>query len=300
MSYAYTVDDSLEATGFLVREEQRPHRRRRHGGAAPRGGGEGGPGGDGGPALPERRRPGAAAGAPAAGAWSGSSWSTPWSGHRRRAATPPSSAEQVLDAIADLRAAVAAGDLTRLERQSHESEEPGLQAGVHLHEREGEGDAAAAIQAALDEVDGPDLRPHRPGRPGAPPRSPPASRGCSPAMWTGMRACSPRTCWRPSPPRSWTSSPGSSPKPTRRGGQADHRRHLVLRLRPAGSEEAQRLVEGRSVTVRFSRDWSGRGGHDGGAGGGAGGGRAVRRGAVHRPLPVRDHPAAPADGGAGL
>jgi len=49
LSYAYTVDDSLEATGFLVREESvlaSP-------GGIARGGGEGLPRGDGGPALPE-------------------------------------------------------------------------------------------------------------------------------------------------------------------------------------------------------------------------------------------------------
>lgn len=53
LSYAYTVDDSLEATGFLVREERVLASPGRDCGSAARGGGEGLPRGDGGPALPE-------------------------------------------------------------------------------------------------------------------------------------------------------------------------------------------------------------------------------------------------------
>ena len=64
-------------------------------------------------------------------------------------------------------------------------------------------------------------------------------------------------------------------------------------------EDAERLVEGRSVTVRFSRDWSGEVDMTVERVGEPEDGRCAVVLSTDR-YPLRDHPAAPADGGAGV
>ena len=275
MSYAYTVDDSLEATGFLVREET----------VLSGGGGTV-------ELLPEEGEKVARGETVALLYQSGEGLERrqelesltlereqlEYALERAQTGGDASQlSQQVLDAIADLHASVAAGDLTRLEEEAQKLKSLVYKREYTFSEGEGEGDASAAIQASLDEVEA----------------------QISALTAQAAQDTTAVTAGQSGVFSGQTDGFESQLTPDKLGGQADHRRHLVLRLcrrqrggpAPAPGEQRHRPLLPGLV---------GRGGHDGGAGGGAGGGRAVRRGAVHRPLPVRDHPAAPADGGAGL
>ena len=254
MSYAYTVDDSLEATGFLVREET----------VLSGGGGTV-------ELLPEEGEKVARGETVALLYQSGEGLERrqelesltlereqlEYALERAQTGGDASQlSQQVLDAIADLHASVAAGDLTPAGGGGPEPEEPGLQAGIHLQRREGEGDASAAIQASLDEVEAQisaltaqaaqDTTAVTAGQ-----------SGVFSGQTDGFES-------QLTPDKLETITAAELAQLARQQPEADP--NAVGKLITdatwyfvfaAGSEEAQRLHQGSSVTVRFSRDWSG-------------------------------------------
>ena len=220
MSYAYTVDDSLEATGFLVREET----------VLSGGGGTV-------ELLPEEGEKVARGETVALLYQSGEGLERrqelesltlereqlEYALERAQTGGDASQlSQQVLDAIADLHASVAAGDLTRLEEEAQKLKSLVYKREYTFSEGEGEGDASAAIQASLDEVE---------------------------AQISALTAQAAQDTTAVTAGQS-----GVFSGQTDGFESTDATWYFVF---AAGSEEAQRLHQGSSVTVRFSRDWSG-------------------------------------------
>ena len=194
LSYAYTVDDSLEATGFLVREERVL--------ASPGGIVD---------LLPEEGEK-VSRGETVALLYQNDSGlarkeelqsltmekeQLQYALERTQSGGDSSQlSQQVIDAIVALRSSVSTGDLTQLEDETLLLKSLVYKRDFTFNGGEEDGDAAAAIQSSIDAVDAQ------------------MPRGCSPLLPTAMRACSPPLCWRPSPPASSASSTASGPSRT--------------------------------------------------------------------------------------
>ena len=254
MSYAYTVDDSLEATGFLVREET----------VLSGGGGTV-------ELLPEEGEKVARGETVALLYQSGEGLERrqelesltlereqlEYALERAQTGGDASQlSQQVLDAIADLHASVAAGDLTRLEEQAQELKSLVYKREYTFGEGEGAADASAAIQASLDGVEAQisaltaqaaqDTTAVTAGQ-----------SGVFSGQTDGFES-------QLTPDKLETITAAELTRLSRQQPAADS--GAVGKLITdatwyfvfaAGSEEAQRLHQGSSVTVRFSRDWSG-------------------------------------------
>lgn len=211
LSYAYTVDDSLEATGFLVREERVL--------ASPGGIVD---------LLPEEGEK-VSRGETVALLYQNDSGlarkeelqsltmekeQLQYALERTQSGGDSSQlSQQVIDAIVALRSSVSTGDLTQLEDETLLLKSLVYKRDFTFNGGEEDGDAAAAIQSSIDAVDAQiaalSARPPR-----TPAASPPVRRGSFPGRPTAMRACSPPLCWRPSPPASSASSTASGPSRT--------------------------------------------------------------------------------------
>ena len=252
-SYSYTVDDSLEATGFLVREEQVLTNA---GGVVE--------------LLPQEGEK-VARGGTVALVYQDSS------GLERRQQLQQLELEkeqleyalertgagggdasqltgQVLDAIAELRAAVAGRDLTDLERQSMD-----LKSLVYKREYAygGTGEESAdAIQAALDEVDS-----QISSLSSQAAQSTQSITASQSGIFSGYvdgyeSLLTPEVLETVTPAQLDDLAGQASEEDQTAVGKliTDSTWYFACAL---PQEDAERLVEGRSVTVRFSRDWSG-------------------------------------------
>ena len=255
MSYAYTVDDGVEATGFLVREESVLTAA---GGTVD--------------LLPEEGEKVARGETVALLYQSGAGLERKEAIQSlelereqleyalERAQTGGDSSQlsrQVLEAIASLHASVAAGDLTRLEDETQE-----LKSLVYKREYTfGDGEAvqadpAAAIQASLEAVEAEiDALTAQAAQDTA--RVTAGQPGVFSGQTDGYEALL-------TPALLETVTPEELDQLARQQPQGDPAAvgklitdatwYFVLAL---DREEAERLTTGRSVTVRFSRDWSG-------------------------------------------
>ena len=254
--YAYTVDDTLEATGFLVREEL----------VLSAASGEA-------DVLPEEGEK------VARGETVALFYQDGQGAERRqeleslnlereqleyaleRAQTggdPSQLTEQVLDAIAGLRASAASGDLTHLEEQTQN-----LKALVYKREYtfsggEGEADPAPAIQASLDAVEA-----RISALTAQAAQSTARLTAQEPGVFSGHTDGFERLL---TPDMLEDITSGELAQLARR--QPEPEAGAVGKLITdatwyfvfsAPQAEAERLVEGRSASVRFSRDWSGEG-----------------------------------------
>ncbi|MFQ9916859.1 MAG: HlyD family efflux transporter periplasmic adaptor subunit [Flavonifractor plautii] len=254
LSYAYTVDDSLEATGFLVREERVL--------ASPGGIVD---------LLPEEGEK-VSRGETVALLYQNDSGlarkeelqsltmekeQLQYALERTQSGGDSSQlSQQVIDAIVALRSSVSTGDLTRLEDETLLLKSLVYKRDFTFNGGEEDGDAAASIQASIDAVDA-QIAALSAQAAQDTSRLTADQAGSFPDRPTAMRACSPPVCWRPSPPASSASSTASGPSRTPARWASwitDATWYFVCAM---GEEEAGRLIEGRTVTVRFSRDWSG-------------------------------------------
>ena len=253
VSYSYTVDDSLEATGFLARQEQVLTNT---GGVVE--------------LLPQEGEK-VAKGGTVALVYQDSS------GLERREQLQQLEMEkeqleyalertgagggdasqltgQVLDAIAELRAAVAGRDLTDLERQSMD-----LKSLVYKREYAygGTGEESAdAIQAALDEVDS-----QISSLSSQAAQSTQSITASQSGIFSGYvdgyeSLLTPEVLETVTPAQLDDLAGQASEEDQTAVGKliTDSTWYFACAL---PQEDAERLVEGRSVTVRFSRDWSG-------------------------------------------
>ena len=253
VSYSYTVDDSLEATGFLARQEQVLTNT---GGVVE--------------LLPQEGEK-VAKGGTVALVYQDSS------GLERREQLQQLEMEkeqleyalertgagggdasqltgQVLDAIAELRAAVAGRDLTDLERQSMD-----LKSLVYKREYAygGTGEESAdAIQAALDEVDS-----QISSLSSQAAQSTQSITASQSGIFSGYvdgyeSLLTPEVLETVTPAQLDALAGQASEEDQTAVGKliTDSTWYFACAL---PQEDAERLVEGRSVTVRFSRDWSG-------------------------------------------
>ena len=252
-SYSYTVDDSLEATGFLARQEQVLTNA---GGVVE--------------LLPQEGEKVAKGGTVALVYQDASGLERQeqlqqlelekeqleYALERTGAGGGDASqlTDQVLDAIAELRAAVAGRDLTELERQSMD-----LKSLVYKREYTygGTGEESAdAIQAALDEVNS--QISSLSSQAAQSTRSITASQsGIFSGYVDGYESLlTPEVLETVTPAQLDALAGQASEEDQTAVGKliTDSTWYFACAL---PQEDAERLVEGRSVTVRFSRDWSG-------------------------------------------
>ena len=297
LSYAYTVDDSLEATGFLVREESVL--------ASPGGIVD---------LLPEEGEK-VSRGETVALLYQNDSGlarkeelqsltmekeQLQYALERTQSGGDSSQlSQQVIDAIVALRSSVSTGDLTRLEDETLLLKSLVYKRDFTFNGGEEDGDAAAAIQSSIDAVDAQIAA-----------LSAQAAQDTSRLTAGQAGVFSGQTDGYESlltPALLETITPGQLSQLDRQRPQPDAGAvgklvtdatwYFVCAM---GEEEAGRLIEGRTVTVRFSRDWSGevdraRGGADrhrpGDGGGKAGAGhRRVRPGGPAGRIQARHHP----------
>ena len=252
-SYSYTVDDSLEATGFLARQEQVLTNT---GGVVE--------------LLPQEGEK-VAKGGTVALVYQDSSGlerreqlqqlemekeQLEYALERTGAGGGDASqlTDQVLDAIAELRAAVAGRDLTDLERQSMD-----LKSLVYKREYAygGTGEESAdAIQAALDEVDS-----QISSLSSQAAQSTQSITASQSGIFSGYvdgyeSLLTPEVLETVTPAQLDDLAGQASEEDQTAVGKliTDSTWYFACAL---PQEDAERLVEGRSVTVRFSRDWSG-------------------------------------------
>lgn len=253
VSYSYTVDDSLEATGFLARQEQVLTNT---GGVVE--------------LLPQEGEKVAKGGTVALVYQDASGLERQeqlqqlelekeqleYALERTGAGGGDASqlTDQVLDAIAELRAAVAGRDLTELERQSMD-----LKSLVYKREYTygGTGEESAdAIQAALDEVNS--QISSLSSQAAQSTRSITASQsGIFSGYVDGYESLlTPEVLETVTPAQLDALAGQASEEDQTAVGKliTDSTWYFACAL---PQEDAERLVEGRSVTVRFSRDWSG-------------------------------------------
>lgn len=253
VSYSYTVDDSLEATGFLARQEQVLTNT---GGVVE--------------LLPQEGEK-VAKGGTVALVYQDSSGlerreqlqqlemekeQLEYALERTGAGGGDASqlTDQVLDAIAELRAAVAGRDLTDLERQSMD-----LKSLVYKREYAygGTGEESAdAIQAALDEVDS-----QISSLSSQAAQSTQSITASQSGIFSGYvdgyeSLLTPEVLETVTPAQLGDLAGQVSEEDQTAVGKliTDSTWYFACAL---PQEDAERLVEGRSVTVRFSRDWSG-------------------------------------------
>lgn len=253
VSYSYTVDDSLEATGFLARQEQVLTNT---GGVVE--------------LLPQEGEK-VAKGGTVALVYQDSSGlerreqlqqlemekeQLEYALERTGAGGGDASqlTDQVLDAIAELRAAVAGRDLTELERQSMD-----LKSLVYKREYAygGTGEESAdAIQAALDEVDS-----QISSLSSQAAQSTQSITASQSGIFSGYvdgyeSLLTPEVLETVTPAQLDDLAGQASEEDQTAVGKliTDSTWYFACAL---PQEDAERLVEGRSVTVRFSRDWSG-------------------------------------------
>lgn len=253
VSYSYTVDDSLEATGFLARQEQVLTNT---GGVVE--------------LLPQEGEK-VAKGGTVALVYQDSSGlerreqlqqlelekeQLEYALERTGAGGGDASqlTDQVLDAIAELRAAVAGRDLTDLERQSMD-----LKSLVYKREYAygGTGEESAdAIQAALDEVDS-----QISSLSSQAAQSTQSITASQSGIFSGYvdgyeSLLTPEVLETVTPAQLDALAGQASEEDQTAVGKliTDSTWYFACAL---PQEDAERLVEGRSVTVRFSRDWSG-------------------------------------------
>ena len=265
LSYAYTVDDSLEATGFLVREESVL--------ASPGGIVD---------LLPEEGEK-VSRGETVALLYQNDSGlarkeelqsltmekeQLQYALERTQSGGDSSQlSQQVIDAIVALRSSVSTGDLTRLEDETLLLKSLVYKRDFTFNGGEEDGDAAAAIQSSIDAVD-----------------AQIAALSAQAAQDTSRLTAS-QAAGDHHPRPAQPARPPAAPTGRRRGGQAGHRCHLVLCLRHGrgGGRTAHR---GPHRHRPLLPGLVGRGGHEGGAGRGDTGERPGDRGAVLRPLSV--------------
>ena len=253
VSFSYTVDDSLEATGFLARQEQVLTNT---GGVVE--------------LLPQEGEK-VAKGGTVALVYQDSSGlerreqlqqlemekeQLEYALERTGAGGGDASqlTDQVLDAIAELRAAVAGRDLTDLERQSMD-----LKSLVYKREYAygGTGEESAdAIQAALDEVDS-----QISSLSSQAAQSTQSITASQSGIFSGYvdgyeSLLTPKVLETVTPAQLDGLAGQASEEDQTAVGKliTDSTWYFACAL---PQEDAERLVEGRSVTVRFSRDWSG-------------------------------------------
>lgn len=252
-SYSYTVDDSLEATGFLARQEQVLTNT---GGVVE--------------LLPQEGEKVAKGGTVALVYQDASGLELQeqlqqlelekeqleYALERTGAGGGDASqlTDQVLDAIAELRAAVAGRDLTELERQSMD-----LKSLVYKREYAygGTGEESAdAIQAALDEVDS-----QISSLSSQAAQSTQSITASQSGIFSGYvdgyeSLLTPEVLETVTPAQLDDLAGQASEEDQTAVGKliTDSTWYFACAL---PQEDAERLVEGRSVTVRFSRDWSG-------------------------------------------
>lgn len=253
VSYSYTVDDSLEATGFLARQEQVLTNT---GGVVE--------------LLPQEGEKVAKGGTVALVYQDASGLERreqlqqlelekeqlEYALERTGAGGGDASqlTDQVLDAIAELRAAVAGRDLTDLERQSMD-----LKSLVYKREYAygGTGEESAdAIQAALDEVDS-----QISSLSSQAAQSTQSITASQSGIFSGYvdgyeSLLTPEVLETVTPAQLDALAGQASEEDQTAVGKliTDSTWYFACAL---PQEDAERLVEGRSVTVRFSRDWSG-------------------------------------------
>ena len=253
VSYSYTVDDSLEATGFLARQEQVLTNT---GGVVE--------------LLPQEGEKVAKGGTVALVYQDASGLERreqlqqlelekeqlEYALERIGAGGGDASqlTDQVLDAIAELRAAVAGRDLTELERQSMD-----LKSLVYKREYAygGTGEESAdAIQAALDEVDS-----QISSLSSQAAQSTQSITASQSGIFSGYvdgyeSLLTPEVLETVTPAQLDDLAGQASEEDQTAVGKliTDSTWYFACAL---PQEDAERLVEGRSVTVRFSRDWSG-------------------------------------------
>ena len=245
LSYAYTVDDSLEATGFLVREESVL--------ASPGGIVD---------LLPEEGEK-VSRGETVALLYQNDSGLTmekeqlQYALERTQSGGDSSQlSQQVIDAIVALRSSVSTGDLTRLEDETLLLKSLVYKRDFTFNGGEEDGDAAAAIQSSIDAVDAQIAA-----------LSAQAAQDTSRLTASQAGVFSGQTDGYESlltPALLETITPGQLSQLDRQRPQPDAGAvgklvtdatwYFVCAM---GEEEAGRLIEGRTVTVRFSRDWSG-------------------------------------------
>ena len=245
LSYAYTVDDSLEATGFLVREERVL--------ASPGGIVD---------LLPEEGEK-VSRGETVALLYQNDSGlarkeelqsltmekeQLQYALERTQSGGDSSQlSQQVIDAIVALRSSVSTGDLTQLEDETLLLKSLVYKRDFTFNGGEEDGDAAAAIQSSIDAVD-----------------AQIAALSAQAAQDTSRLTASQAGVFS-------GQTDGYESLLTPQSIQLDRQRpqpdagavgklvtdatwYFVCAM---GEEEAGRLIEGRTVTVRFSRDWSG-------------------------------------------
>ena len=243
LSYAYTVDDSLEATGFLVREERVL--------ASPGGIVD---------LLPEEGEK-VSRGETVALLYQNDSGlarkeelqsltmekeQLQYALERTQSGGDSSQlSQQVIDAIVALRSSVSTGDLTRLEDETLLLKSLVYKRDFTFNGGEEDGDAAAAIQSSIDAVDA-QIAALTAGQ-----------AGVFSGQTDGYESLL-------TPALLETITPGQLSQLDRQRPQPDAGAvgklvtdatwYFVCAM---GEEEAGRLIEGRTVTVRFSRDWSG-------------------------------------------
>ena len=254
LSYAYTVDDSLEATGFLVREESVL--------ASPGGIVD---------LLPEEGEK-VSRGETVALLYQNDSGlarkeelqsltmekeQLQYALERTQSGGDSSQlSQQVIDAIVALRSSVSTGDLTRLEDETLLLKSLVYKRDFTFNGGEEDGDAAAAIQSSIDAVDAQIAA-----------LSAQAAQDTSRLTAGQAGVFSGQTDGYESlltPGLLETITPGQLSQLDRQRPQPDAGAvgklvtdatwYFVCAM---GEEEAGRLIEGRTVTVRFSRDWSG-------------------------------------------
>ncbi|MCR1921568.1 HlyD family efflux transporter periplasmic adaptor subunit [Flavonifractor plautii] len=254
LSYAYTVDDSLEATGFLVREERVL--------ASPGGIVD---------LLPEEGEK-VSRGETVALLYQNDSGlarkeelqsltmekeQLQYALERTQSGGDSSQlSQQVIDAIVALRSSVSTGDLTRLEDETLLLKSLVYKRDFTFNGGEEDGDAAAAIQSSIDAVDAQIAA-----------LSAQAAQDTSRLTASQAGVFSGQTDGYESlltPGLLETITPGQLSQLDRQRPQPDAGAvgklvtdatwYFVCAM---GEEEAGRLIEGRTVTVRFSRDWSG-------------------------------------------
>ena len=247
LSYAYTVDDSLEATGFLVREERVL--------ASPGGIVD---------LLPEEGEK-VSRGETVALLYQNDSGlarkeelqsltmekeQLQYALERTQSGGDSSQlSQQVIDAIVALRSSVSTGDLTQLEDETLLLKSLVYKRDFTFNGGEEDGDAAAAIQSSIDAVDAQAAQDTS--------RLTASQAGVFSGQTDGYESLL-------TPALLETITPGQLSQLDRQRPQPDAGAvgklvtdatwYFVCAM---GEEEAGRLIEGRTVTVRFSRDWSG-------------------------------------------
>ena len=254
LSYAYTVDDSLEATGFLVREERVL--------ASPGGIVD---------LLPEEGEK-VSRGETVALLYQNDSGlarkeelqsltmekeQLQYALERTQSGGDSSQlSQQVIDAIVALRSSVSTGDLTQLEDETLLLKSLVYKRDFTFNGGEEDGDAAAAIQSSIDAVDA-QIAALSAQAAQDTSRLTASQAGVFSGQTDGYQSL-------PTPGLLETITPGQLSQLDRQRPQPDAGAvgklvtdapwYFVCAM---GEEEAGRLIEGRTVTVRFSRDWSG-------------------------------------------